>query len=106
MVGRLFVAALPPVKRRPLRVLPSGLLGYVWRVGATQQVRLVLLTLIVFPLSTVPLELQRRIVNGAVGAGDFGLVLALGGGLILSLLSLMADSSGFGAITSGVLPRV
>jgi len=54
----------------------------------------------------VPLELQRRIVNGAVGAGDFGLVLALGGRLIFSLLSLMADSSGFGAITSGVLPRV
>jgi ABC-type bacteriocin/lantibiotic exporter with double-glycine peptidase domain len=86
MVGRLFVAALPPVKRRPLRVLPSGLLGYVWRVSATQQVRLVLLTLIVFPLSTVPLELQRRIVNGAVGAGDFGLVLALGGAYLVFIV--------------------
>jgi len=86
MVGRLFVAALPPVKRRPLKVLPGGLLGYVWRVSATQQMRLVLLTLMVFPLSAVPLELQRRIVNGAVEASDFGLVLALGGAYLVFIV--------------------
>ena len=42
-----------------------------------QQVRLVLLTLLVFPLSMVPLELQRRIVNAAVDEQDIGLILML-----------------------------
>lgn len=79
LLGRAFVAALPSVARRPLEVLPNGLFTYVWRVSAAQQVRLVLLTLIVFPLSMVPLELQRRIVNAAVDAQDFSVILLLAG---------------------------
>jgi ABC-type bacteriocin/lantibiotic exporter with double-glycine peptidase domain len=71
----MFIAALPSVARQPLKVLPRGLFAYVWRVSAAQQVRLVLLTLLVFPLSMVPLELQRRIVNAAVEAQDFALIL-------------------------------
>lgn len=78
-VGRLYVAALPSVARRPLEILPRGLFTYVWRVSAQQQVRLVLLTLAVFPLSMVPLELQRRIVNAAVEVQDFGVILTLAG---------------------------
>lgn len=75
----LFEAALPPVPRGPLRRLPHELYTYVWQVSRAQQLRLVLLTLLVFPLSMVPLELQRRIVNAAVEFEDFALVLALGG---------------------------
>ncbi len=39
---------------------------------------MVLLTLVVFPLSMVPLELQRRIVNAAVSLEDFDIVSGLG----------------------------
>jgi len=35
-------------------------------VSARQQLRLCLLTLLIFPLTLVPLELQRRIVDGAI----------------------------------------
>ncbi|MEQ8248345.1 MAG: ABC transporter ATP-binding protein [Alphaproteobacteria bacterium] len=79
----LFSALLPPVPRKPLRHLPRGLYTYVWRVSAPQQVRLVLLTLAVFPLAMVPLELHRRIVNTAVALEDFGVILALGGVYLL-----------------------
>jgi hypothetical protein len=68
LAGRCFGAALTPVPRLPLNVFPHGRLEYVWRVSATQQVHLVLLRLLVFPFSMVPLELQRCLVNAAVDA--------------------------------------
>ncbi len=74
----LYCAALPSVEREPLPKLPHGLYPFVWRVSAPQQLRLCLLTALVFPLSMVPLELQRRIVNGAVQNGEVNLLLALG----------------------------
>jgi hypothetical protein len=45
-------------------------------------VHLVLLTLLVFPLSVVPWELQRRLVNAAVDAQGFGLMLTLAGSYV------------------------
>ncbi len=72
-------AALPSVQDRPLRAMPDSLYGYVWKVSARQQVRLCLLSLLVFPLTLVPLELQRRIVDGAIEGGDLRLLFLLGG---------------------------
>ena len=46
--------------------LPPTILGYVLRVSARHQVHLVLLSVTVFLLSVVPLEIQRRIINDAI----------------------------------------
>ena len=58
--------------------LPDGLLRYVWQEGAWQQIRLCLLAGLVFPLTMVPLELQRRIVDRAIGNENLRLLVLLG----------------------------
>lgn len=67
--------------------MSPSLYGYVLEVSRRQQVRLGLLTLAVFPLSLMPLELQRRIVNYAVAHSAVELLLAYGG-LYLAVLLL------------------
>src|SRR5689334_15622076 len=47
--------------------MPRSLFGYIWQVSRRHQVGLCLLSITVFLLSAVPLELQRRIVNDAIG---------------------------------------
>jgi ABC-type bacteriocin/lantibiotic exporter with double-glycine peptidase domain len=47
---------------------------YIWKVSARQQVLLSLLAVALFLIELVPLELQRRIVNGAVEGRGFELV--------------------------------
>jgi ABC-type bacteriocin/lantibiotic exporter with double-glycine peptidase domain len=69
--------------------MSSSLYGYVLKVSGQQQVRLGLLTLAVFPLSLVPLELQRRIINYAVAHSAIELLLAYGG-LYLAILLLQS----------------
>jgi ABC-type bacteriocin/lantibiotic exporter with double-glycine peptidase domain len=58
--------------------LPTGLFRYVWQEGRTPQVWLCLLAALVFPLSMAPLELQRRIVDRAIGNEDLRLLALLG----------------------------
>jgi ABC-type bacteriocin/lantibiotic exporter with double-glycine peptidase domain len=70
---------LPSVEGRPLDRMPEGLYPYVVAVSWRQQVPLCLLTFLVFPLTLAPLELQRRIVNEAIGGTDLDLLLRLGG---------------------------
>lgn len=86
---RLYRWALPPIRDWPGGPMSPSLYGYVLRVSRQQQVRLGLLTLAVFPLSLMPLELQRRIVNYAVAYSAVELLLALGG-LYLAVLLLQS----------------
>ena len=58
--------------------LPTGLFRYVWQEGRAQQVWLCVLAALVFPLSMVPLELQRRIIDQAIGNEDLRLLALLG----------------------------
>jgi ABC-type multidrug transport system fused ATPase/permease subunit len=75
----IYRSALPSIEREPLPSLPRGLYAFVLRISAPQQLRLCLLTALIFPLSMIPLELQRRIVNGVTkGEGEIALVLTLG----------------------------
>lgn len=67
--------------------MSSSLYGYVAKVSGKQQVRLGLITLVIFPLASVPLELQRQIVNHAVVGSAVELLLAYGG-LYLAVLLL------------------
>ena len=44
-----------------------GLYGYIWATSGRTQILLALLSVFIFLLDLVPLELQRRIVNDAIG---------------------------------------
>ena len=58
--------------------LPRTLFGYVWRLSGRHQLGLAGLSIAVFALSAVPLELQRRIVNDAIHDGAWETVFWLG----------------------------
>lgn len=83
----LLDAVFPPVTTPLSRRMQPGLYRYVWRVSAPQQVRLCLLTALVAPLAMAPLELQRRMVDEAIGEADFNLLATLGG-LYLAVILL------------------
>jgi ABC-type multidrug transport system fused ATPase/permease subunit len=57
--------------------MPRSLFGFVSRVSAWSQLWISLLAIGVFVLNTVPLELQRRILNATVLNGDLKLILGL-----------------------------
>jgi ABC-type bacteriocin/lantibiotic exporter with double-glycine peptidase domain len=63
-----------PVPRSPL---PPGLLGYIAATSWVHQLPLLALTVAVFLLEVVPLELQRRVVNDAVKHRQYSTVLVL-----------------------------
>lgn len=75
----LLCRLLPSVDGKPLERMPEGLYPYVMAVSWPQQIPLCLMTFVVFPLTLAPLELQRRIVNEAIGGRDPDLLLWLGG---------------------------
>lgn len=72
-------AMLPGVGGQPLAQLPPGLYAYVLAASRRQQVPLFLLTLVIFPLTLAPIDLQRRLIDDAIGGRDPGLLLTLGG---------------------------
>lgn len=57
--------------------MPNTIMGYVFRFTGVHQLGLALLSVAVFLLSAVPLELQRRIVNDVIGKGTFQTLLWL-----------------------------
>lgn len=85
-IADIYLTALPSVRGKPLREMPRHLYTYVWKVSRTQQIRLCLLTVLIFPLSLAPLELQRRIVDDAIKNGLTELLWMLGGLYLLSLI--------------------
>lgn len=58
-------------------LMPRTIVAYVLGFTGKHQVGLAILSIAVFTLSAVPLELQRRIINTMVGRGDFDAVLRL-----------------------------
>jgi len=67
-------ARLQSVHQSPL---PAGLLGYIAATSWVHQFPLLALTVAVFLLEVVPLELQRRVVNDAVKHRQYSTVLVL-----------------------------
>jgi len=59
--------------------MPRGLYGYIWQISGRAQIALALLSVFIFLLDLVPLELQRRIVNDAIGKKAFASLLWLCG---------------------------
>lgn len=60
-------------------MLPDSLYRYVWQTSRGGQIRICLLIALIAPLSAAPLELQRRIVDQAVGSRELTLLAMLGG---------------------------
>lgn len=58
--------------------LPQGLPGFLWRTSGRHQIWLSALSAGVFLLSAVPLDLQRRLINGAVAFESIRSILWLG----------------------------
>ena len=61
----------------PTPALPPTILGYVRRVSGRHQFALLWLTVTVFLLSAVPLEIQRRVINEAIRNGSVNPILWL-----------------------------
>lgn len=57
--------------------LSRDLYAYIWKESRPRQIVICLLTMVLAPLMMVPLEIQRRIVNGALPDGDFRLLVLL-----------------------------
>ena len=70
----------------PLRTMPPSVYHYIFRYSKWQQVVVICLTLALLPLTPVPLELQRRMLDDAVASGDVDLLLRLAGLYLLALL--------------------
>jgi len=71
--------------------MPSTIIGFVLRTSGRHQAALAVLSVLVFLLSTAPLELQRRVVNVLVDRGAFETVLWLAAayvGVVLAEQSL------------------
>ena len=59
--------------------MSPNLYAFIWRASRRQQIWLVLLTLVVAPMSMIPLELQRRIVDDAIHNQDLRYMFLLCG---------------------------
>lgn len=57
--------------------LPQTIMGYVFRYSGKHQIGLAALSVAVFSLSAIPLELQRRIINDAIKSGATDTILFL-----------------------------
>lgn len=57
--------------------MPRSLFGFVWRVSGWSQLHISLLAIGIFVLDTIPLELQRRILNATVLDGNIKLIAGL-----------------------------
>jgi len=66
--------------------MPQSLYRFIWQSSRRQQVWLVLLTLLVAPMSMIPLELQRRIVDDAIHNQDLRYMFLLCGIYLAVLL--------------------
>lgn len=62
------------------------LYAFIWRASARGQVILCLLTLLVVPLSMVPLELQRRILEDALGRREMSTLIWLAAAYLAVML--------------------
>jgi ABC-type bacteriocin/lantibiotic exporter with double-glycine peptidase domain len=71
---------------RPGRYVRMGLYGYIRATSGRAQILLGLLSIFIFLLDLVPLELQRRIVNDAIGQKAFGLMAWLCGVYVVTAL--------------------
>lgn len=67
-------------------MVPNSLYSYVWQISREAQIRICLLVAVVAPLTAVPLELQRQIVDHAVASHEVWLLAAFGAAYLAVIL--------------------
>ena len=67
-------------------MLGNSIYTYVWRTSRNAQIKICLLVSLVTAFSVIPLELQRRIIDGAVSNREVSLLLLLGLAYLVVLL--------------------
>ncbi len=60
-----------------MQLMPGNVYRYIYKYSSRPQIVVVLLTLALLPLAPIPLELQRRILDDAIAAGDVELLVRL-----------------------------
>jgi len=70
--------------------MPNSVYRYIWKVSAYGQIVICLLSAVAIPLGTVPLDLQRRMVDTALGQKDLRLLVTLG---LLYLATILAQQT-------------
>lgn len=85
-LSTLLGKAMPGVMRSVGGPLPRSFYRYVWQVSSTQQIRLSILTVLLFPLSLAPIELQRLMVNHAVERRALSLLAWMGAAYLVVLV--------------------
>ncbi|NLS08252.1 ABC transporter ATP-binding protein [Rhizobium sp. P32RR-XVIII] len=70
--------------------MPRKLLGFIFMMGRGHQGVLVLLSVVLFAVGILPLEVQRRIINGATQGSSFNAILAL----VFGYLALVMTEGG------------
>ena len=95
-----------PGTHRPRRIERTGddspassLWGFVWRMTGRAQLGVIALAIVATLVSLAPIELQRRMVDDALPAGDETLLLWLGGVYLASILLLQALKFVIGNVT-------
>jgi ABC-type bacteriocin/lantibiotic exporter with double-glycine peptidase domain len=86
--------------------MPHSLYAFIWQSSRRQQVWLVLLTLLVAPMSMVPLELQRRIVDDAIHNQDVRYLFLLCGIYLAVLLLQGGLKYALNVYRGGLVERV
>src|SRR5437867_4398219 len=71
---RIVHPVAPFRSREGAPAMPASIFGYVWQTSGRHQIWLALLAIAIFLLTMGPLELQRRIINSALGSGTMGRV--------------------------------
>jgi ABC-type bacteriocin/lantibiotic exporter with double-glycine peptidase domain len=86
--------------------LSDGLFRYILATSWRHQIPLVLLTIAVFLLEVVPLELQRRVVNDAVKNRSYSAIVMLCGAYVAAVLVQGATKLGVNIYRSWVGERI
>ena len=51
-------------------MISESIYAYIWMTSRKNQIRICFLTAAIVPLSIIPLEIQRRVVDQAIGKPD------------------------------------
>jgi ABC-type bacteriocin/lantibiotic exporter with double-glycine peptidase domain len=70
--------------------MPPFIYSYIWQVSARGQILICLLSVILIPMGTVPLDLQRRMVDTALGNRDLHLLILLA---LLYLVTILGNQT-------------
>ncbi len=80
----------PPLSSELRRELEPSLYGFIWQISSRNQIQLCILAAALLPLSLLPLELQRIIVDDGIVKADLHVLLTVG---LIYFVALIAHAA-------------